>query len=62
MLTLFAAPKGGFSAFGRTGDTDMIAQYLADGIVLGATLALGAIGLTLTYNILRFANFAHGEF
>lgn len=40
----------------------MIAQYLADGIVLGATLALGAIGLTLTYNILRFANFAHGEF
>ncbi|MEZ5606075.1 MAG: branched-chain amino acid ABC transporter permease [Burkholderiaceae bacterium] len=40
----------------------MMAQYLADGIVLGATLALGAIGLTLTYNILRFANFAHGEF
>lgn len=40
----------------------MILQYLADGIVLGATLALGAIGLTLTYNILRFANFAHGEF
>ena len=40
----------------------MIVQYLADGIVLGATLALGAIGLTLTYNILRFANFAHGEF
>lgn len=40
----------------------MIAQYAADGIVLGVTLALGAIGLTLTYNILRFANFAHGEF
>lgn len=37
-------------------------QYFADGIVLGTTLALGAIGLTLTYNILRFANFAHGEF
>lgn len=40
----------------------MIGQYIADGIVTGATLALGAIGLTLTYNILRFANFAHGEF
>lgn len=40
----------------------MIGQYVADGIVVGATLALGAIGLTLTYNILRFANFAHGEF
>ncbi|MEJ2292244.1 MAG: branched-chain amino acid ABC transporter permease [Deinococcales bacterium] len=36
-------------------------QYIADGIVLGATLALGAIGLTLTFKILRFANFAHGE-
>jgi len=40
----------------------MIGQYIADGLILGATLALGAIGLTLTYNILRFANFAHGEF
>ncbi|WP_454754628.1 branched-chain amino acid ABC transporter permease [Cupriavidus necator] len=40
----------------------MMGQYIADGIILGATLALGAIGLTLTYNILRFANFAHGEF
>ena len=40
----------------------MIGQYIANGIILGATLALGAIGLTLTYNILRFANFAHGEF
>ncbi|HEX7387660.1 MAG TPA: branched-chain amino acid ABC transporter permease [Castellaniella sp.] len=37
-------------------------QYFANGIILGATLALGAIGLTLTYNVLRFANFAHGEF
>jgi branched-chain amino acid transport system permease protein len=37
-------------------------QYAVNGIILGATLALGAIGLTLTYNILRFANFAHGEF
>ncbi len=40
----------------------MMLQYAADGIILGSTLALGAIGLTLTYNILRFANFAHGEF
>ncbi|AOV15921.1 ABC transporter permease [Acidihalobacter aeolianus] len=39
----------------------MIGQYLADGIVLGSTIALGAIGLTLTYNILNFANFAHGS-
>lgn len=31
------------------------------GIVLGSIIALGAIGLTLVYGILRFANFAHGD-
>jgi branched-chain amino acid transport system permease protein len=37
-------------------------QFLADGIVSGALIGLGAIGLTLTYSILGFANFTHGEF
>lgn len=37
-------------------------QFLMDGLVVGATLALGATGVTLTYANLRFANFAHGEF
>ena len=37
-------------------------QFLADGIVMGSLIALGAIGVTLSYSILRFANFAHGEF
>jgi branched-chain amino acid transport system permease protein len=37
-------------------------QFLADGLIAGATIGLGAIGVTLTYSILRFANFAHGEF
>lgn len=37
-------------------------QFLADGVVMGAMIGLGAIGLTLTYSILRFANFVHGEF
>ncbi len=40
----------------------MIAQILVDGVTSGAMIALGAIGLTLTYGLLRFANFAHGEF
>jgi branched-chain amino acid transport system permease protein/neutral amino acid transport system permease protein len=31
------------------------------GIVLGSIISLGAIGLTLIYGILRFANFAHGD-
>jgi branched-chain amino acid transport system permease protein len=37
-------------------------QFLADGIVMGSLIGLGAVGITLSYSILRFANFAHGEF
>ncbi len=40
----------------------MSLQFLADGLVAGATIGLGAVGVTLTYSILRFANFAYGEF
>jgi branched-chain amino acid transport system permease protein len=36
-------------------------QDLANGVMLGAIIGLGAVGLTLTYSILGFANFAHGE-
>ena len=35
--------------------------FLIDGMLLGAMLALGAVGLTLTYSILGFANFTHGD-
>ena len=37
-------------------------QVVVDGLINGALIGLGAIGVTLTYSILRFANFAHGEF
>ena len=37
-------------------------QALMDGLVAGSMIGLGAVGVTLTYSILRFANFAHGEF
>lgn len=36
-------------------------QSLFDGILVGAILSLGAIGLTLIMHILRFANFSHAE-
>ena len=39
----------------------MSLQFIADGVLQGATIGLGAIGLTLTYSILRFANFTHGD-
>jgi branched-chain amino acid transport system permease protein len=37
-------------------------QFVIDGLLNGAMIGLGAIGLTLAYSVLRFANFAHGEF
>lgn len=40
----------------------MSLQFLADGLLMGAMIGLGAIGVTLTYSILGFANFVHGEF
>jgi branched-chain amino acid transport system permease protein len=39
----------------------MIGQAAADGILTGAIIALGAIGVTFTLEIMRFANFAHSE-
>lgn len=36
-------------------------QLLADGILTGAIISLGAIGVTMTLGILRFANFSHSE-
>jgi branched-chain amino acid transport system permease protein len=40
----------------------MTPQVVMDGLIAGSMIGLGAIGVTLTYSILRFANFAHGEF
>ena len=31
------------------------------GLTYGSQLALGALGVTLVYGVLRFSNFAHGE-
>ena len=42
-------------------DTE-IAQLIVNGISLGSIIALSAVGLSLTYGILRLSNFAHGDF
>ncbi|MFB2969534.1 branched-chain amino acid ABC transporter permease [Aerosakkonema sp. BLCC-F183] len=43
-------------------DVQQIAQLFVNGIAVGSIIALAAVGLTLTYGILRLANFAHGDF
>ncbi len=40
--------------------TRQIVSLLAWGVMLGSILALGSIGLTLVYGVLKFPNFAHG--
>jgi neutral amino acid transport system permease protein len=37
-------------------------QLIVNGIALGSIIALAAVGLTLTYGILKLSNFAHGDF
>jgi neutral amino acid transport system permease protein len=39
-----------------------VAQTGVNGLSLGAIYALGAVGLTLVYGILKLVNFAHGDF
>ena len=40
----------------------VIANFvLVPGLAYGSQLALGALGVTMVYSVLRFSNFAHGE-
>src|ERR671919_2003542 len=39
-----------------------VAQTGLNGLSLGAIYALGAVGLTIVYGILKLVNFAHGDF
>ena len=39
-----------------------VAQTGLNGLTLGSIYALGAVGLTLVYGILKLVNFAHGDF
>ncbi|MCW5772385.1 MAG: branched-chain amino acid ABC transporter permease [Rhodospirillaceae bacterium] len=40
---------------------EFINNYLIPGLVLGSIYALGAIGVSMIFAILRFAHFAHGD-
>ena len=39
----------------------MLAQQLINGLMLGASYALVAIGYTIIFGVLRLLHFAHGE-
>lgn len=41
---------------------ELIAQSLANGIIIGALYGLAAVGLSLIFGVMRILNIAHGEF
>lgn len=59
ILLLIVAVIFGALAKGVT-STSLLTLFVR-GIMLGGTLALGAIGVTLVYAVLKMANFAHGD-
>lgn len=42
--------------------TEILAQLLVNGVLIGLTLSLIASGLSLIYGVMNIVNFAHGEF
>lgn len=38
-----------------------IVQLVIIGVIVGSIIGLGAMGLTLSYGVMKFANFAHGD-
>ncbi|MEJ8473691.1 branched-chain amino acid ABC transporter permease [Roseibium algae] len=43
------------------GTLELLNYYVIPGIVLGSIYALGAVGITLVFAILRYAHLAHGD-
>lgn len=43
-------------------DPASLVQTVVFGLITGSVIAVGAVGLTLSYGVTRFINFAYGEF
>ncbi|ELZ46086.1 inner-membrane translocator [Halorubrum californiense DSM 19288] len=51
----------GLGPIGGSLSVDRLGSNLWSGIVIGLVIGLAGIGLSMTYSILSFANFAHGD-
>ena len=40
----------------------MLIKLIVDGVLLGAVLCIASLGLSLSYAVFRFPNFAHAEY
>jgi len=48
--------------FGGDVPFERVLGFIWNGVVIGLVIGLASIGLSLTYSILNFANFAHGDY
>lgn len=64
VILLLVAVFGGMWLLGGAQPiaTDQLLTLAVWGVMLGGVLALGSIGLTLVYGVLKFPNFSHGAF
>ena len=62
LLVLPPALLAGAVALGVIAGWHDLAQATVNGLVSGNYFALGAVGLTLIFGVLRLVNFAHGEY
>ena len=62
LLVLGVLAAAAWLALGLLEGWREIAQATINGVVAGNYFALGAVGLTLVFGVLRLVNFAHGEF
>ena len=53
---------GGYSVLGGYEPMNSFVSKVANGLLRGLIIGLTGIGLSMTYSILGFANFAHGDF
>jgi len=53
---------GGIFLLGGSIPVSQVASFVLDGLVVGLVVGLAGVGLSMTYSILNFANFAHGDY
>jgi len=63
LLVDLAAKLAGFSILpvGEAISVDRLGSNLWSGLIIGLVIGLAGIGLSMTYSILSFANFSHGD-
>ncbi|MFB6205758.1 MAG: branched-chain amino acid ABC transporter permease [Haloglomus sp.] len=65
LLTKLAGVRiapGGVYLIGGHVPVSNVVGFLIDGLILGLIIGLAGVGLSMTYSILNFANFAHGDY